>query len=269
MTRLIPLALLLATASVEASDQKDRFEKMGWTKIRPLESPEAVDKKTGSQEPVSLLVVENPEVERANYLVAGQVRFSDVAGSAYLEMWTVYDDDRRYFSRTLGDTGPMAKMSGNSDWRSFMLPFHGDAEQQPVQLEINAILPGGGSMEFRNVALYEAHQPRSPGWWDHRTGGIIGAVFGVSCGLLGTIGRVLGERGKARGFVCGLVIAGIVVGFLLLITGFVAVAKGQPREVTSTLFLMGGLLATLCGLYFPKIRKNYIEHELRQISAAG
>jgi hypothetical protein len=39
------------------------------------------------------------------YVVRGRVQYRDVEGIAYLEMWNVLPDGRRFFSRTLGDYG--------------------------------------------------------------------------------------------------------------------------------------------------------------------
>lgn len=265
----ISLAILLATATASVGESKDPFEKMGWSKIQALSAPLPIAKKTGSQKPNSLLVISRPRIEKANHLVAGEMRYSDVNGSGFLEMWTYYDNDTRYFSRTLGDYGPMAKISGNSEWRTFMLPFHGTSGRVPTKLEVNAIIPGGGSVEFRNLALYEATRPYGNAWWDHRTGGIIGAVLGTTMGLFGCMIGLLRKAGKARRFVCGSMIAGIVAGIACTIAGTVALIMGQPYAVWFTLLLIGIIGGLVSGYNLPQIRKSYTEHELRQISAAG
>lgn len=81
----------------------------------------------------------------AGYAVIGDVRYEGVVEPAYLEMWSVFPDGGRYFSRTLGAEGPMAAMVGESDWRRFELPFFLEgATSTPSQLELNAVLPSGG-----------------------------------------------------------------------------------------------------------------------------
>lgn len=267
----ISLAILLATATASASkrEPKDQFEKMGWSKIQDLSTPMPLAKETGSQNPHSLLIISGPRIEEANHLVAGEMRYSNVAGSGFIEMWTHYDNDTRYFSRTLGDYGPMAKMSGNSEWRTFMLPFRGTSGRIPTKLEINALLPGGGSMEFRDLALYEAARPHGNAWWDHRTSGIIGAILGTTMGLFGCMIGILRKAGKARRLVCGTMVAGVVAGVAFTIAGTIALAIGQPYPVWFTLLLIGIVGGLVSGFNLPHVRRSYTEHELRQISAVG
>ena len=106
----------------------------------------------GTKKPVSIKVWEKPPVTESRYLIAGEVKYEDASG--YLEMWNTFTEGR-YFSRTLGDVGLMAKLSGTSDWRPFMLPFNAEAGEIPERLEINVVLPGGGKVELRNVNLYQ------------------------------------------------------------------------------------------------------------------
>jgi hypothetical protein len=83
-----------------------------------------------------LTVVEGPAVGGDGYAIMGDVQYSGVVGHAYLEMWSVFPDGSRYFSRTLDDEGPLAAMTGTSDWRSFELPFYLQGAVPPDRLEI-------------------------------------------------------------------------------------------------------------------------------------
>ena len=93
----------LSAGSLCASETEppagDQYEKMGWTKIQVLESPDPVALELGKQEPIPLMVLENPAITLPAHLVAGEMRFANVAGTGYIEMWTVYDNGDRYFSR--------------------------------------------------------------------------------------------------------------------------------------------------------------------------
>ncbi|CAN5160261.1 hypothetical protein BH23VER1_BH23VER1_03370 [soil metagenome] len=111
-----------------------------------------VRRETGTTEPLGIAALAAPPVTEPRYLVAGEVRYEDATG--YLEMWNVFGDER-YFTRTLGETGPMAKLAGTSDWRPFMLPFNADPGMRPDRLEINVVLPGGGTVELRGLKLYQ------------------------------------------------------------------------------------------------------------------
>ena len=100
-----------------------------------------------------LFKISNPPVSSLTYAVAGQVKFENVQGDGYLEMWNFFPPlkpgmaEAQYFSRTLGDTGEMGKITGTSDWRKFLLPFNrvGSAGP-PTRLEITACLYRRSSM---------------------------------------------------------------------------------------------------------------------------
>ena len=66
---------------------------------------------------INVLVLENPGITSARYAVRGQVKHTDVQGKGYLEMWSNFGDGAAYFSRTLGEQGPMQHLAGTSDWR--------------------------------------------------------------------------------------------------------------------------------------------------------
>ena len=131
----------------------------------------------------------------------GRVRYENVSGDGYVEMWNVFANGR-YFTRTIGDQGPMRTITGNSDWRSIVLPFDATrAEAPPERLIINVVLPGRGEVTLVAMTLVELE----PGEWRSGVndsaqfdlwGGIAGATFGVFGGLLGWLGG-LGE-GEAR-----------------------------------------------------------------------
>ena len=110
----------------------------------------------GAKKPVSIKVWETPPITESRYLIAGEVKYEDASG--YLEMWNTFTEGR-YFSRTLGEVGLMARLSGTSDWRRFMLPFNADPGTVPDRLEINVVLPGGGKVQLRDVKLYQTDVP--------------------------------------------------------------------------------------------------------------
>lgn len=107
--------------------------------------------------------------------------------SAYLEMWSVFPDGGRYFSRTLGAEGPTAAMVGESDWRRFELPFFLEgATSTPSQLELNAVLPSGGRVWVGPLRLMALEDAASSGaWWTDRTAVLVGGIGGAMVGVLG------------------------------------------------------------------------------------
>jgi hypothetical protein len=106
--------------------------------------------------PVRLLRLEEPPIAGSRWALQGRVRYERVASPGYLELWNFFGDGSRYFSRTLAESGPMAQLAGESDWRAVLLPFDASGATAPlVQLELNAVLPGGGVVEIEPLRLVE------------------------------------------------------------------------------------------------------------------
>lgn len=111
-----------------------------------------------------------PRVSTTVYALTGHVKYDNVHGEGYLEMWNFFPPlkpgmpEGRYFSRTLGDAGDMEKITGTCDWRIFSLPFdRTGASAPPTRLEINIFLPGHGTVYLSPVKLveYSAGDPES------------------------------------------------------------------------------------------------------------
>lgn len=97
-----------------------------------------------------------PGLGTAFYFVRGQVRCDDVEGDGYLEMWNDFGAGGRFFTRTMGQQGPMQMVRGTSKWRAFCLPFNGTgAAGKPETLEVNLVLAGKGTVEIGNLELFE------------------------------------------------------------------------------------------------------------------
>lgn len=273
MTKNLKLHLLFFVAVFSTAHAADPISKIGWNKSRDLETPNAVEQKTGSQKPLPLLTIDSPGVTKQNHAIGGEIRYTEVAGTGFVEMWTNYENGGSYFSRTLGESGPMAKLSGSSEWRPFLLPFFGAPNTTPTKLQVNLVLPGGGSVEFRNVSLYELSGDRTgvhqAGWWSAKTGNMIGALAGSFVGMLSTIVGILAWLGKGRRYCIALCIGFMIVGGLSLILGIAALIASQPYSVWYPALLIGGVLLFLGGILYPVLRKVYLNHELRTIAAAG
>lgn len=120
---------------------------------------EAVPKKGGLNPLFELL---NPEISGDSYALLGEVSCEGVEEQGYLEMWNHLplkqgetEIGASFFSRTLGNSGPMKVLSGDEDWRPFLLPARIDdgSGRRPLKLTINAILPEGGVVKIRNLRL--------------------------------------------------------------------------------------------------------------------
>ncbi len=113
---------------------------------------------------VKLMEIDTPDVTAARYAISGTVRYENVEGAGYLELWSVFPPDqpsgkdRRFFSRTMGSPGsnPMSQISGTSGSRPFTLPFDRTGlDEVPVRLEFGLVLPGRGTVFVGSLALTE------------------------------------------------------------------------------------------------------------------
>ena len=206
------------------------------------------------------------------YVVRGKVRYEDVEGEAYLEMWTILPDGNRYFSRTLADHGPMRKFQGFSDWREFELPFNlMHLKPESVKLQFNVVMSGKGTIEFSRLTVSDVQPSVTGEWFNSRTGGIIGGLartaIGLYGGLVGGLGAFLGSREKGRRLLIGMLVFAVVVGLVLLSTGILALVLGQSFHVWYPFVLFGGILVTVFLPLFFVIKKVYEQVERRRMQA--
>ena len=210
----------------------------------------------GTREPMRIFDLEVPgaSVSRS-YALAGEIRYRTRPGEGYLEAWSVAPAlEGRAVSRTQG-TGLMAPIQGDSAWRPFVLPFVTGAESdQPLKLECNVMLPGGGTVEVRNLKFVEGWGAWEGAWFSLEANGIGGAVFGVVIGLWATLLAI--SRGlwpaRAGGVVlmsCGL---WLLLGAICLAALFCSCLVGQPWWVRQQLALCAVLLIALgLGFLYP------------------
>ncbi len=102
---------------------------------------------------LSIFKIEKPAITSAAYAVLGEIKYENVQGSGYLELWNYFPPlspglpEGPYFSRTLEEagSGPLGRISGTSSWRPFALPFdRSGMTNRPTRLEISIFLPGRG-----------------------------------------------------------------------------------------------------------------------------
>lgn len=201
------------------------------------------------------------------YVVRGKVRYENVEGIAYLEMWNIFPDGSRYFSRTLGEYGPMQSIRGTSDWRDFELPFNlMDEKLESITLEINVVMPGKGTIKLSAMTISDSSE-----WFSDRANSYIGGILGTLCGLygalFGTVAGLLVPQGKGRFWVMGLLFFGLVMGIILLILGIYAFYVGQAYHVYYPFASCGAIMTFLMLIFVPTMRKEYAKAELRKIQA--
>ena len=217
-----------------------------------------------------VFVVEAPAVSDDQYAITGRVAYQSVEGDAYLEMWSEFPDGSRYFSRTLDERGPMAKLRGSSPERAFVLPFFLRPDSpRPVRLEVNVVLPAGGRVVLRELRFGSGAAALStPGaWWSDQTGGWVGGAAGGAVGLFGALIGTLCSLGRGRRFVLAGLLALGVSGLVLLATGLAAFALGQPYGVWYPLLLLGVLAPVLAFSLLKTARRRFEALELRRIQA--
>jgi hypothetical protein len=220
----------------------------------------------------TVLTIEQPKITTDFYAVTGEVRYVNVEGDGFLEMWSHFGETAAYFSRTLGVTGPMAKLTGTSDWRAFMLPFDAKgASSRPSKLVVNVQLPGKGSVFMRDLKLVQSTSfdaaATQTGWWSARSAGIIGGVGGALVGCLGALIEWLAARNKARRFVVNTARLLIGAGTASALGGLAAVALRQPYQVWYALLLLGVLVVMIFPFRLRRYQDRYREFELRRMTS--
>ncbi|MDP8214009.1 MAG: hypothetical protein RAO92_03625 [Candidatus Euphemobacter frigidus] len=220
-----------------------------------------------------ILIIKEPALTMADYAINGQVKYQGVEGDGYLEMWSVFADGSRYFSRTLGTGGPMEKLHGSSGWRDFVLPFRNKpGNPPPEKLIVNVVLPGPGTVwvgPLRLVELKPGEDPLAlPGqWWTGRSAGLFGAIAGSLLGLTGGLIGILAGRGRARRLVLNLLTLIRIAGICALLAGIIAIIRSQPYAVFYPLLLLGVIAAGVSFGVRPAVRRRYVELELRRMRA--
>ena len=123
-------------------------------KVASYDNAAATIEVTASDKAVLPVIIDaQPNVGTHSYRVMGEVKYEKVGGTGFLETWTSIGAGKA-FSRTLGEYGPMAKLTGTSAWREFMLPMNMMGASEPVkQIEMNVVLPDGGKVWLRNLRL--------------------------------------------------------------------------------------------------------------------
>ncbi len=221
---------------------------------------------------IKILTIDSPGVTKSKYAVVGKVAYRDVEGEGYLEMWSSFGEEGPFFSRTLGEGGPTQPLTGDSNFRRFVLPFYAKDGKRPDKITLNVVLPSTGRVWVGPLRLvqYEAGEDplaASGAWWSDRRGGLIGGIGGSVIGLMGAVVGILGGTGKARRTVMTTmkIIAG--VGGACLAGGIVAVLTGQPYGVYYPLLLGGGITAVVFGGMIPLMSHRYQQAELSKMQS--
>ncbi|HEY3318866.1 MAG TPA: hypothetical protein VGP72_00110 [Planctomycetota bacterium] len=290
--RKLALLLTVSLLTLPLQAAEEVLKEISWEKLAPEARPKTAelvkDEKLNASvlklqnteakgATYNLATIENPGITRTSYAVSGEVRYDDVAGKGYLEMWSQFPDGSAFFSRTLGETGPMQFISGSSGRRPFSLPFNAaGAKGNPSKLVINLVLPGKGTVWISDMKLIQNDAaPLIKGaiaapvweWWSSPMGGFVGGLLGVIGGLLGALAGLLTSSGKNRALALAALKGAASLGMVALLAAMIALATSQPFHVYYPLLLCGALLGTLPLLMTPMIKRRYEQLELRRIQA--
>lgn len=223
---------------------------------------------------VPILELPAPKISKQVFMLSGWVRYENVQGTGYLEMWSLFPDGSHYFTRTLAGTGPMGLIAGTSEWRPIQIPFQmspGPNAPRPNKLILNAGFQGPGSIWLSGLKVIESDQlvvVSQPGsWWDDRAAAWIGTIGGTLLGVLGGLIGFFSQRKSMPGLTRKLELAMASIGGVTLFAGLIALVLRQPYGVYYPL-LMLGLIAAICGtMLLKRHQTEQAEIELRQMEA--
>ncbi len=279
---LVPLslALVISAAAAQAAVHHfkwDELQKQGHVSVGTVLPPESgssghrlkIENSQPSPSSVTALTIDRPQIAGPRYKLSGQVRYDNVEGTGYLELWNYFPGGGQYFSRTLAEQGPMMKLHGTSGWRSFLLPFDATGSPPPTRLVVNVVLQGRGTVYLGPLELSEDTGTAS-GFLDDGTtdrfAGVIGGIAGAVVGCVGALIGLLTSLGRARRLVIASATSLIVLGTLAFIAGIVAFASSYS-SFYPLLLLLGFLTSVVPLGLLPVIRKRYEEVELRTMRA--
>lgn len=289
---LVALAALLTLNAAPHTFAVEVLEEISWVGLRDAGrlgagsvpagraagDAESLEIRNAADQPglYSLFTIEKPSITQTAYGIVGQVRCEGVEGTAYLEMWSHFPGGGAYFSRTLGESGPMAALTGTSGWRPFVLPFfNSEGNPPPERLVINVFLPARGGVHLSSLRLVQFAEGENPvaglaggrEWWTSSQAGAIGGTFGALIGCIGAMMGWLVSKGRARRAVIATMTALIVLGVLQLSLCAVSLAYSQPYHVWFPLVLCGVLDVALFGPLLFVARRRYQDIELRRMRA--
>lgn len=99
-------------------------------------------------------------------------------------------------------------------------------------------------------------------------GGILGAVFGCTAGLWGSLAVFLSARGQGRGIILAWGWSMFAVSLLCLVLAAIAYAAGQPYGIWYAFGLVGVLGSVIFPTRIIPVRRAYAESASRRMQAA-
>ena len=103
---------------------------------------------------VALFQTGDIDVENSRLFYQAKLKTKGLKGRAYLEMWCVFENNGRYFSRGLN-----APVSGDTDWVGREIPFILQKGQNPLNVELNLVIEGKGTVWVDDIRLLQLPMP--------------------------------------------------------------------------------------------------------------
>lgn len=116
--------------------------------------------KINVKEPVMINLFKSGDidVEDAKLVYQAKIKTQEFKGKVYLEMWCYFEKDgqlSRYFSRDLN-----TPITGDTEgWQLEQTPFFLKKDQNPVDVELNVVIQGTGTVWVDDVKLMRAPLP--------------------------------------------------------------------------------------------------------------
>jgi len=112
-----------------------------------------------------LLDMDEPPITSSLYAFRGMIRYEGVEGKGHLHLNNDLGDYGSFFTKSLAADGPLRIITGDSDWREFVMPFNADNERMaliPERLTLTLVLPGAGTVFIRDVRLFQYTKGEDP-----------------------------------------------------------------------------------------------------------
>ena len=91
------------------------------------------------------------DIENAVIIYKAKLKAENLEGTAYLQMWCVFEGKGEYFSRGLDFT-----VSGTKDWIEVQTPFMLKKGENPVNIKLQIVVAGSGTVWIDDIKIVKS-----------------------------------------------------------------------------------------------------------------